>query len=196
MGSSIFAPDTWSETALYLAEVAKRFPHVTTLDMGGGLGVVEKPGQDEIDLSAMNKNLMAFKAAYPQFKLWIEPGRFVVAESGVLLARVTQTKQKGDYRYVGIDAGMNALIRPALYGSYHEIVNLSRLDEPRTMVANIVGPICETGDVLGNARSITPPKENDVMLIATTGAYGKVMSSNYNLREPVAENFIHIAKKR
>lgn len=190
VGSSIFAPDTWSETALYLAEVAKRFPHVTTLDLGGGLGVVEKPGQDEIDMAAVNKNLKQFKAVHPQFKIWIEPGRFVVAESGVLLARVTQTKHKGDYRYVGIDAGMNALIRPALYGSYHEIVNLSRLNEPRTMVANIVGPICETGDVLGNARNIAPPQEGDVILIATTGAYGRVMSSTYNLREPVEEHFL------
>ena len=195
VGSSIFAPDTWSETAQYLAEVAKRFPHVTTLDLGGGLGVVEKPGQDEIDMAAVNENLQKFKTAYPQFKIWIEPGRFVVAESGVLLASVTQTKHKGDYRYVGIDAGMNALIRPALYGSYHEIVNLSRLNEPHTMVANIVGPICETGDVLGNARSIAPPQEGDVMLIATTGAYGRVMSSTYNLRELVAEHFLPVQTK-
>lgn len=192
VGSSIFEPDTWSETALYLAEVAKRFPHVTALDLGGGLGVVEKPGQDEIDLKAVNENLRNFKAAFPQFKLWIEPGRYVVAEAGVLLAKVTQTKRKGEYCYVGIDAGMNALIRPALYGSYHEIVNLSRLNEPHTMVANIVGPICETGDVLGNARSIAPPQEGDVMLIATAGAYGSVMSSSYNLREPAGEHFLPI----
>jgi diaminopimelate decarboxylase/aspartate kinase len=85
---------------------------------------------------------------------------------------------------------MNSLIRPALYGSFHEIVNLSRLDEDATLTASIVGPICETGDVLGHARRIAPAKEGDVLLIANTGAYGRAMSSHYNLRKPAQERFL------
>ena len=104
----------------------------------------------------------------------------------MLLARVTQVKQKGEVHYVGVDAGMNSLIRPALYGAYHEIVNLTRLDEPPAMAAHVVGPICETGDVLGRSRRLPPRAEGDVMLIANAGAYGRVMSSRYNLREPAA----------
>ena len=81
--------------------------------------------------------------------LFLEPGRFVVAQAGVLLARVTQTKGKGDVQYVGVGTGMNSLIRPALYGAYHDIVNLTRLGKPATELVTVVGPICETGDRLG-----------------------------------------------
>jgi len=101
----------------------------------------------------------------------------------VLLAHVTQLKGKGDRRYVGISTGMNALIRPALYNAYHEIVNLSRIDEPPTEIVTVVGPICESGDKLGTDRHLPACRENDVVLIANAGAYGRVMSSRYNLRE-------------
>jgi bifunctional diaminopimelate decarboxylase / aspartate kinase len=111
----------------------------------------------------------------------------MVAEAGVLLARVTQTKRKGDVHYVGVDAGMNSLIRPALYEAWHEIVNLSRLDEPTEELVQVVGPICETGDVLGNNRRLPSCHEGDVILIAEAGAYGAVMASHYNLREPASE---------
>jgi len=86
-------------------------------------------------------------------------------------------------RYIGIGTGMNALIRPALYGAYHEIVNLSRVHDAATEFVTVVGPICETGDKLGSDRLLPPSQENDVILIANAGAYGRVMSSNYNLRE-------------
>lgn len=190
VGSNIFSPDTWSEVGYFLAKIAKRFPDVKSLDLGGGLGVVEKPTQLALNLEAVDENLKKFKKDYPKYELWIEPGRFIVAESGVLLTRVTQTKQKGEYNYVGIDAGMNTFIRPALYGSYHDIVNLTRLNDKEHITANIVGPICESGDILGHSRSIAKPKEGDVILIATVGAYGRVMSSNYNLRPPAAEYFL------
>ena len=109
-------------------------------------------------------------------EIWLEPGRFLVAEAGVLLARVTQLKQKGDVRFVGVDTGMNSLIRPALYGAWHEMVNLTRLDEPLTQVAHVVGPICESGDTLGYARRLPETHEGDVLLIATAGAYGSEWS--------------------
>jgi diaminopimelate decarboxylase/aspartate kinase len=189
-GSNIFQTDTWGEAALYLSEVAGRFPDVRYIDMGGGLGVVEKPGQGELDLHAVDEHLRKVKTAHPGRELWIEPGRYIVAEAGVLLARVTQTKSKGEYRYVGIDAGMNTLIRPALYGAYQEIVNLSRLDQEPDVVANVVGPICESGDILGYNRMLVDPQEGDVILIGTVGAYGRAMSSSYNMREPAGEYFL------
>ena len=79
------------------------------------------------------------------------------------------------------------MIRPALYGAHHPIVNLTRWGEPATQLAHVVGPICETGDVLGRSRRLAPAAEGDVLLIANAGAYGRVMSSRYNLREPAAE---------
>jgi diaminopimelate decarboxylase/aspartate kinase len=189
-GSNIFAPDTWSDIALFLISVAARFPEVKYIDVGGGLGVVERPGQAPLLLEALDENLRKVKEAHPRYEFWIEPGRYLVASAGVILTKVTQTKQKGDYHYIGVDAGMNTLIRPALYGSYHEIVNLSRLGEKATHIANIVGPICESGDVLGHERAIPDPEEGDVLLIATAGAYGRAMSSEYNLRKPASEHFL------
>jgi diaminopimelate decarboxylase/aspartate kinase len=190
VGSNIFKTDTWSNAAQFLCKIGKDFPEVKFIDAGGGLGVVEKPGQSELDIVATNENLKRVKNDFPQFEFWIEPGRFVVANAGVLLAKVTQTKQKGDYFYIGTNAGMNSLIRPALYGAYHQIVNLSRIDEKPNTIANIVGPICESGDILGYAREIVGPNDGDIILIDTVGAYGRVMSSNYNMREPAEEYFL------
>jgi diaminopimelate decarboxylase/aspartate kinase len=186
-GSGIRMPEAWSEAALFLADAAERFPDVRVLDLGGGLGVPERPGQSPLDLAALNELLRRFKDANPRFELWLEPGRFLVARAGVLLARVTQVKRKGEVTYVGLETGMNSLIRPPLYGAYHPIVNLSRLDEPPAWIAHVVGPICETGDILGRSRRLPPTAEGDVLLIANAGAYGRVMSSRYNLREPAGE---------
>ncbi len=189
-GSGILTPEEWSWTALTLARIAEGFEGVRRLDLGGGLGVPEKAGQRALDLSVVDASLGAFKRAHPRFELWLEPGRYLVAHAGALLARVTQLKSKGDLRYIGVDAGMNSLIRPALYGAYHEIVNLSRLDEPIAGEVNVVGPICESGDTLGGGRPMPATEEGDVVLIATAGAYGRAMSSSYNLRQPAAEHML------
>jgi len=186
-GSGILTTDGWAETARFLMGVATRFPEVKALDLGGGLGIAEKPDQQPLDLAAVNQSLLDFKKHHPNIALWMEPGRYLVAHAGVLLARVTQIKHKGDVTYVGVNAGMNSLIRPALYGAYHPIHNLSRLDDARSQLAHIVGPICETGDVLGHARHIAPATEGDVLLIGNTGAYGRTMSSEYNMRAPATE---------
>jgi len=100
---------------------------------------------------------------------------------------VTQLKQKGVQGYVGVATGINALIRPALYGAFHEIVNLSRADAEPVGSYDVVGPICETGDVLGHDRLLPETREGDVLLIANVGAYGRSMASSYNLREPPEE---------
>jgi len=192
-GSGILTPGNWKTVASFLATLIAELPTVRVLDLGGGLGVVEKPGQLALDLAQVEKSLLEVRQAYPQLELWLEPGRFLVAQAGVLLAKVTQLKRKKDYTFVGVDVGMNTLLRPALYGSYHEIVNLSAAKGARKIKANIVGPICETGDVLGHDRLIAEPTDGHVFLVATVGAYGRAMSSHYNLRPPAAE---HVLPKR
>ncbi len=157
------------------------------MDVGGGLGIPERPDQAEFDLAKLDAALARVQAVHPRLSFWLEPGRYLVAQAGVLLARVTQLKAKGDSIYVGVATGMNSLIRPALYGAYHEIVNLTRIDEPATVLATIVGPICETGDILGHDRLLPPTHSGDVLLVANTGAYGHAMSSRYTLREPAEE---------
>lgn len=191
-GSGILEVENWRRTADILSQVLPKFPDVQVFNLGGGLGVVERPGQQPLDLFALNESLKAVKAAHPALKFWLEPGRFLVAESGVILAKVTQLKTKGDTQFIGIETGMNSLIRPALYGAYHEIVNLTQLGKPKKIIANVVGPICESGDTLGNARLLPETQEGDVMLIATAGAYGRVMSSTYNQRQPAEELFFDV----
>jgi diaminopimelate decarboxylase/aspartate kinase len=189
-GSGVLAPDAWQATGERLLELTARFPHVRYLDVGGGLGIPEKPGQMPLDLKKLDATLGAIKQGCGDRELWLEPGRYVVAQAGVLLTRVTQTKGKGAMQYVGVNAGMNALIRPALYGAYHEIVNLTRLGQRATDVVTVVGPICETGDRLGSDRLMPPASEGDVILVANAGAYGYVMSSRYNLRDLLPEILI------
>jgi diaminopimelate decarboxylase/aspartate kinase len=186
-GSGVFTVDNWKLVGDTLTALTNRFKDVRIVDLGGGLGVPERLGQQGVVLSEFGETLAALKAAHPNLTLWIEPGRYLVAEAGVLLAQVTQLKGKGDVHYVGVATGMNSLIRPALYGAHHEIVNLTRLDELPTEVVNVVGPICESGDTLGTDRLLPPTQEGDILLLATAGAYGRAMSSTYNLRQPAIE---------
>ncbi len=188
-GSGILDPDNWRTVAVELVQVAERFADVKSIDLGGGLGVPDKPGDRAFDLQKLDDMLGEIRSSYPQYQLWLEPGRYLVAQAGVLISRVTQVKGKGDMRYVGIGTGMNSLIRPALYGSYHEIVNLTKAHEIPTDTVTVVGPICETGDRLGSDRLMPAADENDVILVANAGAYGYVMSSQYN-RRAVAEELV------
>jgi len=187
IGSGIFDITSWEHTARLLAAAAADFPGVRVIDVGGGLGVPERAEQPGVDLVGLDTLLTAVRAGHPQLEVWLEPGRYLAATAGVLLARVTQLKTKGGVRFVGIATGMNSLIRPALYGAHHEIANLTRLDEPATELVSVVGPICESADVLGHDRLLPPTREGDVLLIANTGAYGHTMSSHYNLRAPGEE---------
>ena len=145
------------------------------------------PGERGLDLDALGRTLHGVKAAYPQYQLWMEPGRYLVAEAGVLLARVTQLRTRGKLHYLGLDAGMDCLIRPALDDSWHRIVNLTRLAEPTTVQYQVVGPICDSSDILGRDRRLPEAREGDVVLIAQVGAYGKAMASRYNLRDEADE---------
>jgi diaminopimelate decarboxylase/aspartate kinase len=184
VGSGITNEDTWADLADFLASLAGGFPDARTINVGGGLGVPNRPGASSLDVEALDAALHEAVGQQARYNLWMEPGRYLVATAGVLLARVTQTKVKGPVRYVGLNTGMNSLLRPALYGAHHEIVNLTRLDEAPSITADVVGPICETGDVLGHDRRLPRTEPGDVLLVATTGAYGASMSNRYNLRPP------------
>jgi len=189
-GSGIFSVANWTQTGALLAGLARRFPEVKVIDLGGGMGVPEQAGQAEMDLRGLDAGVAQLKRDFPGLAFWMEPGRFIVARAGVLVAQVTQLKGKGDVRYVGIATGMNSLIRPALYGAHHDIRNLTRLDEPSNERVTVVGPICETADQFGADRWLPATEEGDVLLIANCGAYGYSMASNYNLRPPAAEFMI------
>ncbi len=186
-GSGILDHSNWPRIAQYLGSCLNHFPNARIINVGGGLGIRENPGDMGLDLPLLNEALEAFKQAHPDVELWMEPGRFLVAHCGVLLANVTQTKWKGKQGYIGIETGMNSLIRPALYGAWHNIVNLNHLESDTEYTANVVGPMCETGDVLGVDRKMPKTAVGDTLLIANTGAYGAVMASQYNLRKPAQE---------
>jgi diaminopimelate decarboxylase/aspartate kinase len=189
-GSGIRTHKAWAETLEFLTNLRQHFPHLRFVDVGGGLGVPEKPGQAPLNLQRVDRAFQQLAAKMEGCELWMEPGRFLVAQAGVLLAHVTQIKQKAEVHYVGVDAGMNSLIRPALYGAYHGIHNLSRWGQKADRICQVVGPICETGDTLGHARRLPAPQEGDVLLIENAGAYGRVMASTYNLRDPAIESIL------
>jgi bifunctional diaminopimelate decarboxylase / aspartate kinase len=187
-GSGILHADNWHRSLETLGEAARQLGDVRVINLGGGLGVPDRSDALPLDIASLDGGLARLRQQLSRpVEIWIEPGRYVVSEAGVLLARVTQTKGKGEVRYVGVATGMNSLIRPALYGAWHEIVNLTRIEKAGDHVYNVVGPICETGDILGLDRLLPECREGDVMLIANTGAYGAAMASRYNLREPAME---------
>lgn len=188
-GSGVSNAEAWREQLERFLAVLPRFPDVRVLDLGGGLGVPDRRGKPAFDLAGLDEMLNQTLGGL-DLELWLEPGRYLVSECGVLLARVTQLKTKGQYRYLGVATGMNSLIRPALYGAYHDIANLHRLDQPPAENYRVVGPICESGDVIGESRLLPASEEGDVMLVANAGAYGRAMASSYNLREPSEELFL------
>jgi diaminopimelate decarboxylase/aspartate kinase len=183
-GSGVSDARAWEEPAKLLVALREDLPHLRALDLGGGLGVRYRPGDPRLDLDALAASLRAVRALATGLELWMEPGRFLVAEAGVLLVRVTQVRQKGQRTFVGVDGGMNALLRPALYGAWHPIVNVSRLGEPGVpaRVVDVVGPVCESADVLGSGRTLAEPREGDVLAVGVAGAYGVAMASTYNSR--------------
>lgn len=187
VGSGVLDPAAWARTGTVLAGLAPRFPDLAWIDLGGGLGVPQRPGDAPLDLAALEAALAALAATLPDIELRLEPGRYLVSEAGVLVAPVTQVRRRGGLVFVGLATGMNSLLRPALYGAWHPIHNLTRLDEAATTSVHVVGPLCESSDVLGRDRLLPPTEPGDVLLIDNAGAYGAVMASRYNLRDPAEE---------
>ena len=184
-GSGVGDPAPLLGAADALLHAARRIPDVAVLDFGGGFGIPYREGEAELDLtaygSALSERLAAFAAetgARPE--AWFEPGRYLVGPAGVLLAGVTTRKESGGHVFVGVDTGMNHLLRPALYGAYHRIVNLSSPDAPLERV-EIVGNVCEASDVFASARLLPRADEGDVLALLDAGAYGMAMASAYCL---------------
>ncbi len=191
LGSGVETAQHWRLMCDELAGFARRIGSVQTIDIGGGLPIPYSDEDEPFDLDAWAEGLAEVKALHPAFRLAIEPGRFLVAESGVLLTHATQVVEKDGVRRVGLDAGMNTLMRPALYDAWHDIENLSRQGGYAEAAFDVVGPICESSDVFGKRRKLpvsTAP--DDVMLIADAGAYGYVMSNTYNQRAMPREDVI------
>lgn len=189
VGSGILNPGAWADTGEVLLSLLGRVPGAEWLDLGGGLGVPEQPGQAPLDLGALDR-LLAGVGKEAGVRLRMEPGRYLVSDAGVLVAPVTQVRSKLGVHFAGMATGMNSLIRPALYGAWHTIHNLSRWNESAQRYWQIVGPICETADVLGRDRWLPDPRPGDVLLVENAGAYGAVMGSRYNLREPASERIL------
>jgi len=190
LGSGVMDASHWREVFGHLAGVADRLGTIGVLNLGGGIGVPTEPDASGFDTEALGRLLAQAKSLCPQYSLWMEPGRYLVAESGVLLLSATQIVEKDGITRIGVDGGMNALLRPALYSARHEAANLSRLDEPADSTCDVVGPICESGDVLAKSRRLPATREGDTMLFANAGAYGYAMASTYNLRDLPAQSVI------
>jgi diaminopimelate decarboxylase len=177
----------------------KRGLAIRTLDLGGGLGVPYRPTDRAVTIEKFIAQLRP-KLQQLDLTLMLEPGRSIVAEAGLLLTRVLLLKQNGAKTFVVVDAAMNDLIRPALYEAHHEIVPVKQ-PAGRTMTADIVGPVCETGDFFARNRELPAVEPGDLLAIRTAGAYGFVLASNYNSRPRPCELLIdgkqaHLARQR
>jgi diaminopimelate decarboxylase len=170
------------------------------IDAGGGLGIDYHGGVagDTFDAAAkVREYAQALAGALGGFegRLLIEPGRFLVAQAGALVARVLHVKKNGKKTFVVTDAAMNDLIRPALYQAHHEIVPV-RPRAGKARVVDVVGPVCETGDFFARDRKLRPVEAGDLVALLDAGAYGMAQSSNYNTRPRAAEVLVEGAKAR
>ena len=171
---------------------------VPGLDLGGGLGIDYATNQP-VDFASYGR-LVTRIFSNRGYRLGFEPGRSIAADNGVLLTKTIFVKDGGDKRFVIVDAAMNDLLRPTLYEAYHTIDCLSPRD-PHPLPADIVGPVCETGDYLGLGRTLPDVQEGDILVVRSAGAYGAVMMSNYNTRPEAAEilldgDKVHVLRPR
>ena len=192
VGSQLFDYDVFFQTFSKIKNLAVELKNlgyeVNHLDLGGGFGV-DYTMKNSLNYKSFSKALNeVFKNN--EFQLSIEPGRSLIAESGVLLTKVIRTKSTNYKNFLIVDAAMNNLIRPTLYNAIHSIQPLKIKSDRSSKKYDIVGPICETGDFLGIDFNLQETKKNEVLAIMTCGAYGSVMRSNYNSRPSAAEVFI------
>ena len=198
-GSDFKDADAFVKAAEVIFGVAKNFTDLTALDFGSGFKVAYKEGDHTTDIPALGKKMTAafqnFCKAYGrELQLWFEPGKFLVSESGILLVNANLIKETPAVTFVGVDSGLNHLIRPMMYNSYHHIINISNPTGAKKKY-NVVGYICET-DTLGADMMLNEVREGDVLALLNAGAYGFSMSSNYNSRPRPAEVLIENGKAR
>ncbi len=192
IGSFVLDPETYLSGVRALLPIAMRFKDLEFIDLGGGFGMPYQAGQPRLDLKelgeALDVLLYDFAKNYGrmvQFK--IEPGRYISAECCVLVGTVNALKSNGDDLYCGTDLGFNNLIRPVLYDAYHEVETLPKREGAPVHPYNVVGNICESGDIVAAERPLPEMKEGDLVVVYDTGAYGYSMSSQYNNRLRPAE---------
>jgi diaminopimelate decarboxylase len=167
------------------------------IDFGGGLGIPYRPLEEPLDfdiykevvIEPFKKLINSENIGEPIFK--IEPGRYLTAESSILLTQINTIKNNGYKLFAGVDAGFNTLLRPTLYNSYHHIIACNKKGKEPTLIYDITGPICESGDILGKNRELNKLVEKDVLAILDVGAYGFTMSSSYNSRPRSSEILIN-----
>jgi diaminopimelate decarboxylase len=192
-GSDIIESDVFLKMAEILFGVAHNFPHLRFMDFGSGFKVAYKQGDIVTNVHDLGLKLTkvfnAFCESYGRkLELHFEPGKFIVSEAGHLLVRTNVVKTTPSITFVGVNSGLNHLIRPMMYDSYHEIVNVSNPKGEKKLYT-VVGYICET-DTLGTDRQLNEVREGDILAIKNAGAYGFSMASNYNSRFRPAEVLI------
>jgi diaminopimelate decarboxylase len=203
-GSDILDAEVFLKGGNVLFEAAMQFPDLKFLDFGGGFKVAYKPNDISTDVMEVGKKVgeafQEFCKRYGrQLELWLEPGKFLVSEAGYLLVKATVVKESPTVTFVGVDTGLNHLIRPMMYDAYHSLYNLSNPDGKKVKY-NVVGYICET-DTLAAHRELNETKMGDLLVIKNAGAYGYSMASNYNSRVRPAEVLIldgkaHLIRRR
>jgi diaminopimelate decarboxylase len=191
IGSQITQLEPYREALKSLREFVEQLKRdgisLQYLDFGGGLGISYQ-GEEPPSLAGYAELVMCMTRDLG-VTLILEPGRVIVGNAGALVTRVTLTKRQGEKRFVIVDAGMNDLIRPALYGAHHQIWPVEQTDAAE--VADLVGPICETTDFIAKNRNLPAFVAGDLAAIMSAGAYGFVLSSNYNSRPRVAEVLVN-----
>jgi diaminopimelate decarboxylase len=192
IGSQILAIDPFLKALEEILDVAEKLHaqgiELKYLDLGGGYGIRYKDEQP-LDVEHLTHQLSARMHGVP-YRLIVEPGRSLVAEAGILVARVLYVKSSEQKNFVVVDTGMNDLLRPSLYGSYHGVLPVEQRAR-KTLVADVVGPLCETGDFLALARELPEVQPGEFVAVMTVGAYGYVLASNYNSRPRPAEVMVH-----
>lgn len=192
-GSDILDAEVFLQGGNVLFEAAMQFPDLKFLDFGGGFKVAYKPNDIATDVMEVGKKVgEAFNEFCKRYgrplELWLEPGKFLVSESGYLLVKTNVVKESPTVTFVGVDSGLNHLIRPMMYDAYHSLYNLSNPGGKKSTY-NVVGYICET-DTIASRRELSEVRVGDLLVIKNSGAYGYSMASNYNSRLRPAEILI------
>jgi diaminopimelate decarboxylase len=190
-GSDIKEAEALLEAAGKLFELAYEFPDLRAIDLGGGFKVAYREGDAVTDLPSFGAELSQFFRHFSQrygreLELWFEPGKFLVSEAGVFLVTANVVKYAPNRTFVGVDSGLNHLIRPMMYDAYHDIVNVSNPESTEQETYDVVGYICET-DTFAEQRLLNRVRAGDVLALRNAGAYGFTMSSQYNSRFRPAE---------
>ncbi|HET8637596.1 MAG TPA: diaminopimelate decarboxylase [Acidobacteriaceae bacterium] len=188
-----------TRAAALIRQLRKDGLPIQFLDAGGGLGIeyhLDLPFHPEEKIRQYAGVLRQAISDLPDLQLLLEPGRFLVAQAGALLARVLYLKKNGAKNFVILDAAMNDLIRPSLYQAHHEIIPIAPRKSTRKLTADIVGPVCETGDFFARDRELPIVQPGDLVAILDAGAYGQSLASNYNSRPRPAEVLIERKRAR